>query len=88
MSECKHYAYGLINNLSFMSGFVLVPTPKDIENICVHLENLKERGFSLNDMGMRHLINGTMELNADENYIQLKRIINNIQIKSIKTDRF
>lgn len=83
MSECKHYAYSLINNLSLLSNLVLVPKDSDIKHICFHLDKLKNDGLiRFTDDSMRKLINGTPRLNESNHFAELKRLINNIEIKS------
>ena len=83
MSECKQYAHSLINNLSLLSNLVLVPNDNDINNICFHLNQLKNKGLiRFTDNSMRKLINGTPSLNNSNHFAELKRLINNIDIKS------
>lgn len=83
MSECKHYAYSLINNLSLLSNLVLVPKDNDIKHICFHLNELKNKNLiRFTDDSMRKLINGTFSLNKSNHFAELKRLINNIEIKS------
>ena len=82
MSECKDYAYSLINNLSLLSGYILKPTVNEINQICFHLETMKEEGsIRYNDNDMRNLINGTLTLNKNPNYNVLKKIISNLSVK-------
>jgi hypothetical protein len=80
-SECREYARSLINNLSLISGLILIPSELNTQAMCNQLQALHNQGFNLNlDQNMRKLIQGTPSLNASLYYIALKKIIAKITI--------
>lgn len=82
MNECREYARSLINNLSLLSHYVLVPTDTQTRTICRYLKNLSDKGFILDDYNMRQLINGTDILNNDPDFTTLKQLIKKIKVRT------
>lgn len=71
--ECREYARSLINNLSLLSGLVIVPKEADTQRICQHLLILQRQGYDLADTSL--LIHGTPALDINPNYIALTELI-------------
>ena len=77
--SCREYARSLINNLSLLSGLVLLPSSDQFDQIC---ECLMELDLPFDDYHMLALINGTEELVLNSSFMKLKRIIATIRVKS------
>lgn len=87
MNTCREYARSLINNLSLLSGLVLVPTEAQIKDMCRHLSGLSNKGFALDEQHMRLLISGSDRLNTDPDFQSLKRLIVQVKVLRDKKDR-
>lgn len=81
MTLCREYARSLINNLSLLSGKVLVPTEPELHRICIHLANLQAKGCTLDE---QQLIHGSKKLNSLQDFKLLKQLITKIKIKKCK----
>jgi hypothetical protein len=79
--ECRHYARSLINNLSLLSGYVLVPEDSQLDKFCEYLATIRKTHQTDDETLMEHLINGTPELNVDPTYRQLKELVTQIKTK-------
>lgn len=81
MDVCREYARSLINNLSLLSGLVVVPTNSELRSICHRLNRLQKRGMSLDEIQMKRFIHGHGHLNDDPDFKALKVIIAGLQVR-------
>lgn len=79
--SCREYARSLINNLSLLSKYVLVPTEEEWNNICQCLDNLQAKGHRLDDLRMRQLIYGSPVIDRDPDFLSLKLLVKKINKK-------
>ena len=79
---CRDYSRSLINNLSLASGYVLVPTETELQQVCAQLEALQALGLDLGSIRtMRALIKGGLprKILRSKAYSNLELLIRSIQ---------
>ncbi len=83
--DINEYSKSLINNLSLLSGLVLMPDASDMTEINRCLGALINRGViaKLDEKTMMQLINGSKDLNVDPIYHNLKTVLKRIPVKKI-----
>lgn len=81
---CREYVRSLINNLSLLSGKVLVPSEYELQRMCGILRRMQRYGLKLDEKAMKHLIYGP-EPKGNESqkmFYELKELITQIKVKN------